>query len=94
MKRKATLTIAVCLLAGGCAAPAVIADIEHDKVVVQSNQYTPAAEVLAEAERGCAIHGRKAEPISTRIAGSDGWTAIQLHLFACHDPSKKSPDPK
>ncbi len=87
-------TLTLCLLTAGCAAPAVIADIEHDKVVVQSNQYTPPAEVVAEAERGCAIHGRKAEPISTRTAGSDGWAEIQMHLFACKLPSTASPDPK
>ena len=87
-------TLTLCLLAAGCAAPAVIADIEHDKVVVQSNQYTPPAEVFAEAERGCALHGRTAEAISTRTAGSDGWTAIQMHLFACKLPSGASPDPK
>jgi len=93
MKHKAALAVTGCLLIAGCAAPAVIADIEHDKVVVQSNQYTPPAEVLAEAERGCALHGRIAEPISTRTVGS-GFSAMQMHLFACKLPSGKSPDPK
>lgn len=79
-------TLMLCLLAAGCAAPAVIADIEQDKVIVQANQYTPPGEVQAEAERGCALHGREAVPISTRQVGGSDFDRIHHHLFACREP--------
>lgn len=64
-----------------CVAPApVIADLESDKVVGQyAGQDT---EVLqAEANRGCAIHGRAAVgPISSHLVGPYG---PREYLFAC-----------
>ena len=83
---------ALCLLTVGCAAPAVIADLEHDKVLVQANRYTDPNRIHAEAERGCALHGRTAVPISKRSAG--GYDARVLYLFACRDPKEKTADPK
>jgi len=85
------IAVAACLSIVGCAVPAVIADIEHDKVIVQAHEFmTDPAAVQAEAERGCALHGRRAVPISTRPAGN----FVELHLFACHDPAAKTADPK
>ena len=63
----------------GCSRPAVIADIEEDKVIVQQGLLTSMEAVMAEAERGCALHGRRAQPISTRPTPN----YVTLHLFAC-----------
>ena len=96
MKTLLCLTVAVAAVGtlAGCAIPAVIADIEHDKVIVESNQHTDRAEIRVEAARGCALHGRKARFISRRIVPTSALTALEHHLFACHDPDGASPDPE
>ena len=66
---------------GGCAAPAVISDLEDDKVIVQGNQHTSQEDVAKKAAEGCAVHGRKAVPISQWCAGS--YCSVKRHLFAC-----------
>lgn len=76
----------------GCAAPVVIADIEHDKVVVQANRYTSVDAVRAEAAKGCALHGRTAVPISRRLVGA--YNERALYLFACRKPARTTDDPK
>lgn len=47
--------------------PAIIFDLETDKVIIQSEDSTTTESILTAAEEGCAIHNRKAtEPINTR----------------------------
>lgn len=61
--------------------PPVIADLEHDKVIVQAEYGTDPATIASEASRGCAIHGRHAIPISKRCV--DEYCFTSNHLFAC-----------
>lgn len=70
----------------GCATPApVISDLESDKVLVQYNGQDVGV-LTAEAQRGCAIHGKTAQgPISQRCwnAGAYGTCYGWEYLFAC-----------
>lgn len=69
---------------GACVSPppAVISDIEMDKVVVQSGWGTSEDDIFTEAWRGCALHGRVPVSISSGCAqGSD--CLLREHLFAC-----------
>ena len=78
-----TTMAAIGLLASGCRTmPAVIADLEEDKVIVSAHElWTTEDDVVAEAERGCALHGRTAVPISVSSTGE-----FQLrYLFACQE---------
>ena len=79
MNIRSLAVVVTVLILAGCKSPAIIADIETDKVIVQQDLFTPMDAVFAEAERGCALHGRRAQPISTRAAPN----YVKLHLFAC-----------
>ena len=82
MFRRMWLTAA--LLVVGCIAPEpIIADLEDDKVQIQYNGDDQSA-VMATANEGCAIHGRKAVgPLSTRTVGTGYYTSDYYYLFAC-----------
>ena len=62
-----------------CGGGVVISDLETDKVIVQAEWPVDEAKILAEARRGCAMHGRVPKPISYRDAGD----FLEEHLFAC-----------
>ena len=66
------------LFALGACGGAVISDLEADKVIVQVEWPTDEADILEEARRGCAMHGRVPKPVSRRVGGS-----LEEHLFAC-----------
>lgn len=80
-----TITAITLILLAGCAThltepvPAIIFDLETDKVIVQSEDSTTPESILKAAEGGCAIHNRKAsEPINTKsecieYGSSGGW---------------------
>lgn len=56
-----------------------IVDLEADKVRVGAVTYDGhMAEVMAEAKRGCGMHGRTPELVSTET-----YTATASYLFAC-----------
>ena len=79
-----TRVLAIMLAAftlGACVSPppAVISDIEMDKVVVQSGWTTNETDIVAEAWRGCASHGRV--PVS--ISSGCVHCLLREHLFAC-----------
>ena len=72
------------ILLASCSTPAVIVDLEEDKVVVASGMGTTDAMVAEEAQKGCATHGRYAVAISY---GCLNASCIQKrHLFACRKP--------
>ena len=71
----------ILVVAGCVATPAVISDLNEDKVVVQSGMGTTAGAIANEAQRGCALHGRRAVAISKRCI--DEYCIRALHLFAC-----------
>ena len=78
--------VAVCLLLAACGVvPPHIVDLQHDKVVVDpggdewSGEFDAAA-VLAEAQRGCAIHGRKAVPVSVS-SEVIGWRTASSPIY-------------
>ncbi len=79
--RRLAIVIVCALAAGGCAAPAVIADLETDKVIVQGNEYTDEDAIAAKAAEGCAVHGRKAVPVSKWCTGA--YCSAKRFLFAC-----------
>lgn len=87
MKKATTMTITTTalILLAGCSTylaepvPAIIFDLETDKVIVQSESSTTPESILTAAEEGCAIHNRKAsKPINTKsecveYGSSGGW---------------------
>lgn len=77
----ASLLLAGVAVAGCGATPAVIADLNEDNVLVQSDTGTTEGAIANEAQRGCAMHGRRAVSISVRCL--DEYCIRQLHLFAC-----------
>ena len=80
MKTPALVIAIVAALFGvGACGGAVISDLETDKVIVQVSWPADEAEILAEARRGCALHGRVPVAISYKNAGD----FLEEHLFAC-----------
>jgi hypothetical protein len=86
-----------CLLIGlvlvGCGGPAVITALDEDQVIVQG-KYPAQAQVRAQAERGCAFHGRAAVPVSKQCA--DESCSTQRFVFACKgsaSPARVGPSP-
>ena len=82
-----TMKYASAALAAGVlasCAPAVIADLEEDKVVVASGMGTADGMVQEQAQKGCAIHGRHAVAISHSCL--DQYCIRKRHLFACQKP--------
>ncbi len=80
--RKLLIAVAASMALTGCLAiPAIIADLESDKVVVQGNRlWTEPAVIEAKAREGCAIHNKAPHgPLSSRCR-NDGTCQ---HLFAC-----------
>lgn len=90
------MAMIVALMLSGCAVsqqPAVIYDLESDKVQVQAyvNPFrpeanTPMEEVIREAEKACTIHERKpVGPLSSRKVCIDQYCHRfnLIHLFAC-----------
>lgn len=66
----------------GCATNAVLADLEDDKAIVQVNSFAKDKEVIREtAEKGCAIHGKEAVPVSWQCVDANCVRA--RYLFAC-----------
>lgn len=76
------VVLAMCALTACESGSAVISDLETDKVVVQSGVGTEDAAIVAEAQYGCALHGRIPVAISSGcVQGSD--CLLREHLFAC-----------
>ena len=68
------------MMLSGCMAP-VIFDLEHDKVIIQSELTGTVNDTITDkARKGCALHGRRAIYVSTSI---DGYSGYYRHLFAC-----------
>jgi len=65
----------------GCA-PALIVDLEDDKVIVQAGSSIKDSEVLAKAREGCSIHGRRPVPVGS-MQCLDQYCLTARHLFAC-----------
>lgn len=68
------------LLLPACASRAVIADLESDKAIIQLNG-SDFGVADAEAARGCNIHGKKAQRISTTCVGN--YCSQKNVLYAC-----------
>lgn len=76
-----SLVALAALMTAACAAPAVISDISDSSLKLQANNYTPPAEILAEADRGCALYNKEPVRISERCM--DGYCSYKEVLFAC-----------
>jgi len=81
---------AIGLFLTGCTGSAVITDLAQDKVAVQAT-YANQNQVRAEADRGCAMHGRRAVPVSDKCL--DSTCTSQSFLFACRGPLGYFGDP-
>lgn len=73
--------VGLALFLAGCAAPAVISDINDSALKVQGNKLTPEKEFRREARKGCRLYGKKPVAISTRCL--DQYCNRQERLFAC-----------
>lgn len=78
---RAVLFGALGLLMGCAPAPAVIADLESDKVVVQAGAGTPDHAIASVAAKGCAIHEGK--PVRISHICLDAYCLRKNVLFAC-----------
>ncbi len=87
MKKIIILTFLGGLLAACVATPAVIADLEEDKVIVRSDLLTEDSDVLRKARDGCAIHDRV--PVRISYTCVDEYCSQKNHLFACRDSGLK-----
>ncbi len=68
-------------LLAGCAAPAIISDINDSSLKVQANAYTPMNEVWASARKGCTIYNKT--PVSISHTCQDQYCIRKEYLFAC-----------
>ena len=68
-------------LLAGCAAPAVISDINDSSLKVQANAYTYMGEVLVKAREGCKIYNKT--PVSISHQCQDQYCIRSEYLFAC-----------
>lgn len=75
-----TIPFIFALALAGCATTATIADLEEDKVIVQGTGGDLSV-IDAEANRGCAMHGRVAQRISYTCL--DGYCIRKSYLYAC-----------
>lgn len=71
----------ILFLLAGCAAPAIISDINDSSLKVQGNAYTPMEKIWAKAREGCAIYSKT--PVSVSFQCLDGYCVRKEHLFAC-----------
>ena len=82
MSTKLTLTVTIALALCGCTPlPAVIVDLETDKVVVHKRLTTTIEEVKKTAREGCALHNRIPKHLSRICADQNCFH--ERHLFAC-----------
>lgn len=64
----------------GCSSSAVIRQVDENRVIVQAKNASQ-TQVRAEADRGCAFHGRSAVSVSQQCL--DANCSTQQFLFAC-----------
>ena len=69
------------ILLAGCAAPAVVSDINDSALKVQANTYTPMGEVWVVAREGCKIYNKR--PVSISYQCRDQYCIRKQYLFAC-----------
>ena len=77
------VTLCLVALTGCVAAPAIISDLETDKVIVQSGMGTTEEAIYTKALEGCQIHGRRPslKPLSFQCV--DQYCITAKHLFPC-----------
>lgn len=83
---KSIVVLSAALVAGLAACqsrPAVLSDVAEDGVVVQSGLGTSEGAIANEAQRGCALYGKRAKAIS--FTCQDAYCLAASHLFACID---------
>ncbi len=78
VKPIATLLVVVVVLLTGCAASAVISDLEEDKVIVQATG-NDMSFIDSKAREGCGFHGRYPVPVSFRCV--DGYCIQKAYLI-------------
>jgi hypothetical protein len=78
------IAIPMILLTGlaACAPHAAIVDVEEDKVLIEATGDEDAL-ALREAQRGCAVYGRTAVPLSAWCL--DALCSSARYLFACQE---------
>ena len=79
IRKYLALALMAVALAGCVPDPAVIADLETDKVIVQSGIGTPAAAIFGKAVEGCALHGRR--PLALSVQCLDRYCHYENHLI-------------
>lgn len=74
--------VVICLFAlAGCAAPAAVSDVSDSMVKIRGNQFTPVAELDAEAQNACGLYGKQAVKMSQFCV--DSQCAFQDTLYVC-----------
>jgi hypothetical protein len=79
------LSALVLLLVSGCRPAPVISSISDSAVTIQHPGASSDPDIVAKAAEGCALYGRKAQPLSYRC--DDGYCIRKQHLFACMGPT-------
>jgi hypothetical protein len=74
--------LGIVVLVLGCGPDAVITDLKSDRVVVQASGDDKSA-IAAEARRGCAMHNKKAEAVTSRCLDND--CDEKEYLFMCKE---------
>lgn len=78
--RHVLILAALSIVLAGCVTQAVVSDLESDKVKVRATGNDMAV-IMAEARRGCAMHGRTPRQVS--FVCLDNYCINKEYLFAC-----------
>ena len=81
MKRLLAVGIVVLLVAGCAQSASVVEHLESGNVIVKAGYLTNEQRVWNAAERGCAVHGKVAQPTGVRCKDED-CTVKHFH-FDC-----------
>ena len=81
---QSAVSFVLSVLLVGCSSSTAIRELSEDRVIVQAT-HPDQAQVRAEANRGCAFHGRTAVPVSHQCV--DDSCRTQTFLFACERPA-------
>lgn len=80
---KCLLAIGIVALAvAGCAEASIaITHVESDEITVKAGYLTPSQRVFNAAAKGCAAHGKVAQPINVECVGES--CTVKNYDFAC-----------
>ena len=81
MRRLLTVGIVGLAVAGCAEASIAITHLETDEVIIKAGYLTPSQRVFDAAAKGCAAHGKVAQPISVECLGES--CTVKNYHFAC-----------